>query len=85
MRKILTFLASFGADKYMHFIAGLIISAFFCIVLGMGVCVVPAIIVAFAKELADGWRYGGWDWCDFTATVLGGVVIQMFAVIAAFL
>lgn len=85
MDKILSILASVGVDKYLHFIAGLIISASFCIVLGMGACVVPAIIVAFAKEFADGWRYGGCDWCDFTATVLGGAVIQMFSVIAAFL
>lgn len=85
MNKILSILTGVGVDKYLHFIAGLIISAFFCIVLGMGVCVVPAIVVAFGKEMFDGFRYGVWDWFDFTATVLGGAVIQMFAVIAAFL
>lgn len=85
MNKILSILTGVGVDKYLHFIAGLIISAFFHIVLGMGACVIPAIIVAFAKEFADGWRHGVWDWRDFTATVLGGAVIQMFAVIAVFL
>lgn len=78
MNKILTFMASFGADKYLHFIAGLIISAFFAIVLDMPICIVPTIVAAFAKELFDGMGLGVADWRDFTATILGGLIIQLF-------
>ena len=81
MNKILTFLASFGADKYLHFIAGLIVASFFCIALGMQVCIVPVIVVAFAKELFDGMGLGVADWRDFVATILGGAIIQLFVLL----
>ena len=76
--KVMGWFRGIGIDKYWHFIAGLIISAFFAIVLDMPICIVPTIVAAFAKELFDGFRYSLWDWYDFTATVLGGLVVQVF-------
>lgn len=76
--KIVGWLASFGVDKYLHFIAGLIIAAFFAIVLKMDVCIVPVLFAGFIKEAFDEWRYGDFDWRDFAATILGGLIIQLF-------
>lgn len=76
--KIVAFLANLGADKYLHFIAGLIVAAFFHIALGMEVCIAPVIVAGFIKEFIDEWRYGGADIADFAATVAGGAVIQLF-------
>lgn len=80
--KVVGWLASFGADKYLHFIVGLIIAAAFCIVFSMKACIVPVVVVAFLKEMIDGWRGGAWCWWDFTATMLGGAVIQGLVVCA---
>lgn len=78
--KLMALLAGIPVDKYLHFIAGLIISAFFCITLGMKVCIVPTIFAGFIKEFVDEWRYGGFDWYDLLATCLGGLIIQLFAI-----
>lgn len=69
-------------DRIYHFIAGLIVAAFFCIVLKMKFCVWPVLFVAFIKEFIDQWQDGNFDWIDFAATVCGGLLIQLFAVIA---
>lgn len=82
MKHILNWLASLAADKYLHFIAGLIIASFFYITLGMEVCLVPVIAAGFIKEFIDGWRYGGFCGWDLLATVLGGAVIQIFVMIS---
>ena len=85
MRKILNNIVAFfnalTADKYLHFIAGLIVAAFFHIALGMGVCIAPVIVVGFLKEFVDEWRYGGADIADFTATLAGGAVIQLIVAV----
>lgn len=78
--RIIAVLNSIGIDKYLHFIAGLVIAAFFNIVLAMEVCIVPVIFAGFIKEAIDDWRYGGWCWWDFLATIIGGAVIQAFVV-----
>lgn len=76
--KIVAFFNALTADKYLHFIAGLIVAAFFNIALGMEVCIAPVIVAGFIKEFIDEWRYGGADIADFAATVAGGAVIQLF-------
>lgn len=68
-------------DKRLHFVAGLILSAFFAISLGMKVCIIPAIIAAFVKEFFDKWTAGEWEWMDLLATVLGGLVPQVFVLL----
>lgn len=62
-----------GIDKWYHFIAGLIIASFFNITLGMEVCIVPVILVAFVKEFIDQ--------RDFAWTCFGGAIIQLFVII----
>ena len=68
-------------DKWLHFIAGLIIAAFFCIALGMKFCVWPVLFFAFAKEFFDKWTTDQWDWWDFAATCFGGLVPQIFVLL----
>jgi len=71
-----------GRDKLYHFIAGMAIAAFFCITLGMQAwCIVPAIFAGFIKEFIDQWRGGTFNWKDLLATVLGGLLISLFAII----
>jgi hypothetical protein len=70
-----------GIDKWYHFIAGLIIASFFNITLGMEVCIVPVIFVAFIKEFIDQWVGGKFDWRDFAWTCAGGAVIQLFVIL----
>ena len=79
--KIVAFFNALTADKYLHFIAGLIIAAFFNIALGMEVCIAPVIVAGFIKEFIDEWRYGGADIADFAATVAGGAVIQLIVAV----
>ena len=68
-------------DKWLHFMAGLIIAAFFCITLGMKVCIVPVLFAGFAKEFFDSWTTNQSDWKDFLATLIGGMVIQLFVIL----
>lgn len=77
--KAMAMLKSIGVDKYLHFLAGLIIAAFFNIVLAMEVCIVPVIFAGFIKEAIDA-RKNDPDWWDFFATVIGGAVIQLFVI-----
>ena len=79
--KIVAFFNALTADKYLHFIAGLVIAAFFNIALGMEVCIAPVIVAGFIKEFIDEWRYGGADIADFAATVAGGAVIQLIVAV----
>lgn len=79
--KFLAMLNSIGKDKLYHFIAGLLISAFFAISLKMEVCVVPAVFAGFFKEFADQWCGGKFDWLDLLAVGIGGAVIQLFVMI----
>lgn len=69
-------------DKLLHFIAGLIIAAIFALPLHMKVCIVPVIFAAFIKEFFDLWTTDKWEWWDFGATCLGGLVIQILAIFA---
>jgi len=73
-------LNSIRRDRLYHFIAGLIIAAFFCITLKMGVwCFVPVVFAGFIKEFIDQWRGQDFDWVDFAATLAGGLLIALFA------
>ena len=79
--KIVALISKVPYDKLLHFIAGLVIAAFFCITLGMKVCIVPALAAGFIKEFFDKWTSDQVDWWDFVATVAGGLVIQIFAIL----
>lgn len=70
-------LTAIHQDKLWHVIAGLVIGAFFAIVLPMEAPVVPVIFAGAIKEFIDDWRSGGADWKDFAATLAGGGLIQI--------
>lgn len=77
---IVGFICKVPYDKWLHFIAGLIIAAFFCIDLKMVVCIVPVVLAGFLKEFFDLWTSDKFDWWDFAATCAGGLVIQIMAI-----
>ena len=70
-------------DKLLHFIAGVLIAAFFAIILPTWAewCIVPVIFLAFIKEFFDLWTTNKWEWWDFGATVIGGLVIFIFTLL----
>lgn len=76
------FISKVTYDKLLHFIAGLLVAAFFNITLGMAVCIVPVVFAGFIKEFFDLWTTDKWDWLDFAATCSGGLVIQLFVILA---
>ena len=69
-------------DKLLHFCAGLIIAAIFALPLHMEVCIVPVIFAAFIKEFFDLWTTDKWEWWDFGATCIGGLVIQLLVILS---
>lgn len=75
-------LCSIAFDKWLHFIFGVLIAAFFCVTLGMKACIVPVLFAGFLKEFFDQLTTGQFDWKDFLATTVGGLVIQFFQVFA---
>ena len=80
MKRLLKILGSIPSDKMLHFIAGLMITAFVAVIVPRfaPIAMSVAVVAGFAKELRDEIAYGGFDWKDLLATVLGGVVMQCF-------
>ena len=76
---IAAFFGSIAVDKLLHFICGMLIAAFFVIVVPptASFAVVFAIVIGALKELFDHYVYKGWCWYDLLATALGGLVIQI--------
>lgn len=70
-------------DKLLHFIAGLLIGAFFALVLPTWAewCFIPVLFAGFVKEFFDLWTTGEWDWWDFVATLSGGLIIWIFTLL----
>ena len=62
-------------------ILGLVTAAFFFIVCGMAFCVWPVLFVAFLKELIGVIADRGFDVWDFVATIIGGLIIQLFVIL----
>lgn len=67
------------SDKALHFIAGMLVVA---VVATIFPCmaewsVVVSIVDGVGKEIRDEVVYGGFDWIDLLATILGGVVMQV--------
>lgn len=62
-------------------ILGLIVAAFFAIVCGMAFCVWPVLFVAFLKEFICVFLDKGFDVWDFAATIVGGLIIQLFVIL----
>lgn len=68
-------------DKWLHFIAGLIIAACCNICFDVLVCIGPVIVAGLLKEVFDKYTTGKVDFYDVLATVFGGAVIQLFALL----
>lgn len=78
--KLKNWLSGIPHDKLLHFIAGMIVSSFFSIVIidTAVFCVVMSAIVGAIKEAIDEWKKpGAWSYSDLLATTLGGLVIQI--------
>lgn len=81
MKKILSRLYAIRADKFLHFICGLIIAQVVCLLLSHACYGCMPFVAAFllgtlmaaAKEIAD-IKFGVPSWNDFFASVVGVVV-----------
>lgn len=80
MKRLLKILGAIPSDKMLHFIAGLLITAIVAVLVPRfaPIAMTVAVVAGFAKEIRDEIAYGGFDWKDLLATILGGVVMQIF-------
>lgn len=82
-QKINVWLASFGADRYLHLLAGIIIAFAVCMVMKAAegvsswICALMAVIASAAlgvgKEVLDQNYTGQSSWLDIIFTCIGGV------------
>ena len=79
--RIVAVLLRIPQDKWMHLVAGLIVAAFAAMVCGCRWCIVPALVAGLLKELFDYITTRTADWRDLVATVAGGLIIQIFAIL----
>lgn len=79
MRRLLQTLGSIPSDKMLHFIAGMLITAIVAVIVPRfaPLAVTVAVVAGLAKEVYDEITYGGFDFKDWLATVIGGVVMQI--------
>ncbi len=68
-------------DKWLHFVAGLIIAALAAITLHIDACIVIALAAGILKETFDVLTTGKVEWQDIAATLIGGAVIQVFVLL----
>lgn len=73
-----SWVTGFGADKYMHFIAGIAVTAAFALVPHFAPFAFTAGVLAGAgKECIDLLRGGRFDEADLLATVVGAALAQV--------
>lgn len=70
-------------DRLLHFVAGVLVGAFVAIVFPS---VAPLAMfvaggVGLLKEVVDMWIGDGLDAYDFFATLIGGIVIELFVIL----
>lgn len=75
------YLAKVAVDKWLHFIAGMLVSACWAIWFPSAdfVCFAPAVVIGGIKEGIDEAKYGRGDYADFAYTCAGGLLIQIIA------
>ena len=83
-RKFVSWILSIPDNYRLYFVAGLMISAIFCIWLGMKVCIVPAILAGFIKEFFSSWSDTNrkMNWWNLLAATLGGLFIELLVVLS---
>lgn len=84
IQKINTWLASFGADRYLHLIAGIIISVIVCLLMkGLegeniwscaGMAMMSTASIAVIKEVLDQTYEGESSLLDILFTMIGGSI-----------
>lgn len=79
--KFVSLLLRIPIDKFLHFLFGALIAAFFAITLRFNGCIFWVFIAAALKEFFDAYTTDVWDWKDALATVIGGLVIQLFVIL----
>lgn len=79
MNKIINWLMSLSADKYLLFILGMLAAAIFAIPFGMRFCFWPVIFVAAIFEFVRLWRGETWNWWEFFNILIGALPIQLLA------
>jgi hypothetical protein len=80
--RIISKLYEITKDKYLHFIAGIIIASICVIILNLNLfCIIPTAIIGVAKEVYDYLSYGKFDCMDLLYTVLGGLLIFLMSLL----
>lgn len=81
--KLVALVCKVPYDKLLHFIAGLIIAAFFALVAPSWKwgAIVSALVAGVAKEVFDYCTTKQVDYKDALATLIGGAVIQLFVLL----
>lgn len=78
---IVAFIEKVPYDKLLHFCVGLIIAAIVALPFHIKVCFWAPLFAAVAKEMFDAWTTQKADPWDFVATMAGGLLIQILAII----
>lgn len=77
--KLVQWLTNWGADRWLHFICGLIVAFVSAVIVGkplwlaVQVGFVVSTVVGFAKECADAYLYDDGDFVDWKFAVWGGI------------
>lgn len=81
--RCMALIPSIPSGKLLYCILGLLLAAFFNIVLGMAACVVPAAFGGFIAMFAGLWSDGPGkaDWSGWLSSVIGGGLIQIFVLL----
>lgn len=82
--KFVAWLEAIPRDKGLHFVAGVIVAAFFALALGVKAAILPALIAGLFKEAFDKLTTGEVDWLDLVATCLGGLLVQAFILLGIY-
>jgi len=62
-------------DKQLHFlVSAFIVFAIYAFIPNLLVAGIIALMVGLLKEVYDEYTYGGWDWYDMLADVIGILV-----------
>lgn len=91
IKRIEKYLCGINADKYLHFIAGLLIAqitfALFSFFAQTWICAIisffVSVIAGALKEAFDS-KYGVVSWKDFVATAIGGIVGTLLSLFISF-
>lgn len=78
---VVTAILRIPRDKELHFVAGLLVGSFVCIVFHCPVPLAWAAVVGILKETFDVLTTETIEPWDIGATLIGGLVIQTFAIL----